>query len=1196
MEKKISLLIIITLVLQLILNVFSNIAYATSINKTTDEKRNSESYWSKTNAPVFYGTTKITIKQGIIDEFNVLDSRFRIFARDFEDGDLTPKIKHSGQVNVNEVNNYEITYTVTDSHNNTSSLVVPVIVTDDEDVKITVERTLYSTPSEWNMDLAEVSRCNYGDRQILGVFLGKNQSINARILSADTNLGIDFMNNDSYTESSTTLPMTGEWITLKNINDNIGYDAVPLVRTPVSSKDNTVINKTYKVELEYDEAISPLNYYHYLDNEDTFKQEWTASQNSYAVVESETLLLVVPFTDMKYMSNYYANGFSSIDKFLEYYQKVVEKMDEYVGLDFNPIKITDQNVRTKYVVKANVHGVGAAYYAGDHVGVNNASMRSFFEMNWGGLHELAHGYQGSLGKGEMQLGEVANNILGYYIQTDKSIYFHPGNWLGELPVIEESRNAERLAGKTFLEIDEPSRLYVIINLLDSFEGGTTYAKMFSWYREQLNLGRTMTNQDAYVEAIADIYNVNILPYMDAWGLNILSTVKAKIYESNYPLINILADMTTQDSLYTIMVGEGIDRKYSLLSNDVFQKYGITSTASLTIDIDDISVLNGKIVLLKNGENIISSYNITDFTLELTDIPIGTYYLQMPILNGYFQEHTYIQVKHDAVNTYTYTYENLKETTYDNYLKIQVLGFNFDTIAYQLAFKDDYNKVEISYPNQSKMSGNEAVTIFNSEGSIVSKATTSGGYFDFDNGTHEINLQPGYKIEITYPDKYATKVRAYNTLLNQIVPEYGAIGPTTTYTVIANGLIREDMSKEDADELAYISLKGYLTKIIDDYATTVTEKELTNKNINISGKATIINAYEQLRDADKVPYTELINAIKRGGSPQISLNATSLEYEVGTNVNLYSLIKATDNEDGPIGINKSNTTLITDFNNKVPDTYDVTYKVKDSDNNISSYTLKIKIVGNPDSEDGDEIPPVTPPITPPVTPPENGDNTEPVIPPTDEEEDGEVQPPAGEDNDTILPPEDDNTNTDIPPDEDEEEDSDNNDGNNDAILPDDDKTEDDDSDKLPPADEDLPENDGSNDTDIILPPSNNTNTTPPTIDNDKTSNDTNTSNEILIKPSIETNTQNSMVGDIEEELLVATAPLLTEEDIVNTNINDIIVPEVENEDETEIIEHSKHKNSELAENINTNYQKFILVVVLSIIIIGIITFIVEHNNN
>lgn len=1175
MKKKISLLIIITLILQLVLNAFNNIAYATSTNKTTDEKRNSESYWSKTNAPVFYGTTKITIKQGIIDEFNVLDSRFRIFAKDFEDGDLTPKIKHSGQVNVNEVNNYEITYTVTDSHNNTTSLVVPVIVTDDENAKITVERTLYTTPSVWNMDLAEFSRCNYGDRQIFGVFLAENQSINARILSAETSLRIDFMNNDSHTESSTTLPTTGEWITVQNIKDNIGYDAVPLVRTPVLSKANTVINKTYKVELEYDETISPLNYYHYLDNEDTFRQEWTSSQNSYAVVESETLLLVVPFTDMKYMSNYYANGFSSIDKFLEYYQKVVEKMDEYVGLDFNPIKITDQNVRTKYVIKANVHGIGAAYYAGDHVGVNNASMGSFFEMNWGGLHELAHGYQGSLGKGEMLLGEVSNNILGYYIQTDKSIYDKPGNWLGELPVIEESRNAERLAGKTFLEIDEPSRLYVIINLLDSFEGGTTYAKMFSWYREQLNLGRTMTNQDAYVEATADIYNVNILPYMDAWGLNISNEVKATVYESNYPLINILADMTNQDGLNTIMVSEGINRKYSLLSNDVFQKYGITSTASLTIDIDNISVLNGKIVLLKDGENIINSYNITDFTLELMDIPIGTYYLQMPILNGYSQEHTYIQIKQDGLNTYTYTYENLKETTYDNYLKMQILGYNYDTIAYQLNFKDNYNKVEISYPNQSKMSGNESVTIYNSEGSIVSKATTAGGYFDFDKGTHEIDLQPGYKIEITYPDKYATKVRAYNTLLNQIVPEYGAIGATTTYTVIDNGLIREDMNNEDADELAYISLKGYLTKIIDAYAATVTEKELTNKNINISGKATIINAYEQLRDADKVPYTELINAIKRGGSPKISLNATGLEFEVGTSVNLYSLIKATDNEDGPITISKNNTTLITDFNNKVPDTYDVTYKVKDSDNNISSFTLKIKIVDNS-----------PPPITPPVTPPENGDNTDPVIPPTDDEENGEIQPPDDEDSKPALPPEDDDTNTDIPPDVEEDDEG------NDTIPPENEETEDDDSDLLPPTDEDLPENDNS---DVILPPNTDTDVDFPTSGNDKPSHNTNTSDEI-IKPSIENNAQVSLVDDMKEELIVATAPVLTdEEDIVNTNIDEVVVPEAEpeSENESEISEQAEHKDSDQTENINTNYQKVILLVVLIIGIIGIITFIIKR---
>ena len=100
----------------------------------------------------------------------------KIHTFDFEDGDLSQKIKHSGEVKIDEVGEYEIIYTVTDSHNNTTTLTVPVIVTDDENEKITVERTIYTIPSVWNMDLAEFSRCNYGDRQILGIYLSANQS------------------------------------------------------------------------------------------------------------------------------------------------------------------------------------------------------------------------------------------------------------------------------------------------------------------------------------------------------------------------------------------------------------------------------------------------------------------------------------------------------------------------------------------------------------------------------------------------------------------------------------------------------------------------------------------------------------------------------------------------------------------------------------------------------------------------------------------------------------------------------------------------------------------------------------------------------------------------------------------------------------------------------------------------------------
>ena len=1013
MKKKVSILITIALILNMILQVFGNLSFAVTTNQT-EEKKHPESYWSTKNAPMFYGATKITLQKGIIDEFDVLDARFRIFAKDFEDGELTPYITHSGEVKVDEVGEYEITYTVTDSHKNTTTLIVPVIVTEEENTKIKVERTIYTTPSVWNMDLAEFSRCNYGDRQILGVYLSNNQSIKARIVSSESALAVNFFNNDEYTESSMTIPTTGEWVTLENRKDGIGYESVPLLRTKVLSRENTAINKSYVIELQYDETIEPLNYYHYLDDEQAFRNDWLKSGNRYGVIESETMLLVVPFLDMSYMTNYYRNGFTSLDKFLEYYQKVVEKMDEYVGLEFNPEKMTDQNVRTKYVVKANRHGIGAAYYAGDHVGVNNASMASFFEMNWGGLHELGHGYQGSLGKGEMVLGEVSNNILGHYIQIDKSIYTASGNWLGELSAIEENQNAQRLSGKTFSEVDNSTRLYVIINLLNTFEKGTTYGKLYSWYRDQLYKGRTMTNQDAYIEGIAELYKVNIIPYMEAWGLQISDETKANIYENHYPFMNILKDMVNENTLQAVINGEGMDRKYGLVSNEILQKYTTQGNMNLQIEIDDISQIQGKVIQIKDGKEVIKPIKIENSQIEET-LPVGTYFLQMPVINGYSYQYAYMQIKEDMENAQIYTYEKLENTDYDNYLMFRILGYNYDTIAYQLTFKEHYTKAEIRYPNQSKMSGSEYVKIYDTNGDIVTEDVVTGGYFDFNKGIHEITLEPGYVIEICYPNRFANKVVAYSTLTNTIIPEYKAIDTITRYTVIENGIMREDMSAENAEDVAYAQLKVHLVGMIEAYKQKVTEEELQNKRINYEEKTQIIDAYNQLREQDKIPYTSLINQIKQGGIPKITVIAPTLEFEKGTPIDVYTFIKAVDNEDGVIVIDKNSTVVKTNLKNDEAGTYFITYEVSDSDNNIGTKTIEITIIADEEDVEVPEKPeiPETPDEEKPIPPTEGEDENpvpptegeEEIVPPeTDEEDKEEIpNPPIDGDGEEIIPP-------------------------------------------------------------------------------------------------------------------------------------------------------------------------------------------------
>lgn len=106
------------------------------------------SFYSESNAPIFYGATKITIDKNVVDAFDPLDARFRIFAKDFEDGDLTPSIQcTSNNVIANVEGEYAVKYKVNDSHGNSTEISDPVIVNAEENGVFKIERTIYTMPS-----------------------------------------------------------------------------------------------------------------------------------------------------------------------------------------------------------------------------------------------------------------------------------------------------------------------------------------------------------------------------------------------------------------------------------------------------------------------------------------------------------------------------------------------------------------------------------------------------------------------------------------------------------------------------------------------------------------------------------------------------------------------------------------------------------------------------------------------------------------------------------------------------------------------------------------------------------------------------------------------------------------------------------------------------------------------------------------
>lgn len=906
-------------------------------------------YYSSKNAPLIYGTSSITIPVGT--DFDTLDTRFRVFAKDFEDGDMTAQLKVTGQVNTDKAGSYQLTYEATDSDGNKAVLQVPVTVSDNQEADIQVQRILYTIPSVWNMDLAGTNRCNYGDSQHLGIFLPADSQVKVRILKGEQELKVNLSGNDSRKESSLTIPGDQSWVTLLNEKEGQSYASVPLVTSPVMEK-GTDLDTTITLELQYDSEVKELNYYHQGDDEEAFRQQWNQEKNAYGIVENEVLTALVPYEDLEKTTNYHQNGFQTLDDFLEYWKKVVDKMDALIGLEQNPANPVNQNVRTRYLVKANANGAGAAYYAGSHVGINSASIASFFEVNWGGLHEFAHGYQGSLGKGVMGLGEVSNNILGYYIQKDKEVYPYGGNWLGDFSEREDYFNQSRIeTGEWPSGVDV--RLYAICNLLDSFEGGTTYGKMFQWYRSALQSGKTMTNTDAYAQSLAELYQVNVIPYLEAWGLEVSAETGNAIYEKKLPVISILKDMVGEDSLETVMKAAETTEAYEVVTNDSYQN--VKGNYTLSIAIDSLDSIAGKKATIWDGSQKIREFTIDAEEIILENLPVGVYSLQMPVSAEHSSDSRYLVVQ-EGENKSAITYARLSEYTYDKSMALKLQGI-YHTYGCEVHFNSDYTKAEVRFHGASMGSDAPYLKILDETGKVIKeeKVSLSGDafYFNYQQGNYSVDLKPGYVIEVHHPNQ--AKIQMFAGVTGQQTTAFGAENTTARYIVQEGGLRRESMTEEVADEAWYQLLKPVLEKTITDYQNSATEAELSDPKVNRAAREAVMIAYLNLKQEDQAPYTEFISKIQMAdsveGTAGAEVNTAPLVGGVGiahiargyeVEEFLYEAVSAYDFEDGTIDIDKDNTRIKTELDVNTPGSYQVEYFVSDSEGKEGTYTLTVVV--------------------------------------------------------------------------------------------------------------------------------------------------------------------------------------------------------------------------------------------------------------
>lgn len=932
------------------------------------------SYYSVRNKPVFYGATEITIDKNVTDKFDIKDSRFRIFAKDFEDGDLTHKIKCT-YINVNPTRegNYKVKYLVYDSHYNLTEITVPVHVLGKEEKECKIVRTLYTLPSMWNLDMIGVGRCHAGDRQILGIYLPANSSAQIKVLDADKNISVNCLNNYSTRESGVTINCNSSaYQTIKNVNAGVSYDSVPLLTSAVQAQ-GVALDKTYQIELLFRDDVKPLDYFYYKDDEAKFKTNWRASTNSFGIIDGEALMVVTPFADIDSLpdKNKTNTGslLPSLDAYLEYYLNVVNRMDEMIGLSLMPTKITDQNVRVKYLAKANANTGAGAYYNGNHIAVGSASASALFHYGWGTLHEIGHGYQGSLGRGtaggtNICLNETGNNILAHYVQIDKSLYKVAGDWMGgSLANIENSRNQKRLAGNdifnnndgTYTNVQE--KLYCIVNLLDSFEGSESYSKLFSFYRSLVYANNKNTNiytiPDVYALFFADEYNANIISYLKSWTMSITPAVEKDIMSRKLASYSILADSVNADSLDEIKQGKNISTKYSLIVDSTLKKYDIKGDLNVTLNIDNLNLIKNKnVALTKNGE-IVRIVKINSNTITFSNLPADRYMLRMPTNFDYNTPLCTLDIRQGA-NAISYDYTRL-DTAIEHYTRIGIRGI-YNTFGFTLSLSNQNTLATISLGganlgNQTTEWKSDAkkdtvfvsVTIYNADKSmVIDKLEVKGSqYFSQLTLTNPtLNLQYGYKICI-----YSVRpqnVNVYSTYTGAQITDYNTTDSNIEYEITAEGLKLVNKADFDTKEVVYNALKTTLQTRIKNYIDSATAEELENREMNTAVKLQIISAYNNLRASDRAEYDEFIATLKRGGKPQITAKSTKINLYGKHSLDLYSLISITDYEDFVIESNANNVEIDTNLNLKKSGSYYVNYIVTDSDGNQATFRMQIVV--------------------------------------------------------------------------------------------------------------------------------------------------------------------------------------------------------------------------------------------------------------
>lgn len=479
----------------------------------------------------------------------------------------------------------------------------------------TKTQQLYTVGNTSYENGAGTTKGNGHDCQHLGIWVPKGTTF--KIRQTNTALGQDLTlkmrNDDSQTEQRYTLNKDGSWLEITAI-----ADSVPLISSVYSANGE-------KPEVEFTvEGTEKLPVYEFGGDEAAFYKEWDELNAPFAVFLSEYTIWLVPARDKT------NNQVGSLDDLLLWYDNMIRQYNSFVGLSKNATEVWNQDSGTRYFIKVNRHGAGAAYYSVVETAPNGDSLIGYMNTgNWGPLHEVGHGYDTV----NFNSAEIWNNVMAHYYQVSA---FGAGRWLNSSEAARAGHEKERAENGYFKTNNYGSKLYFWVNMLDKLGPQKTSAYAYQLYRSNKANGiANLGGHDFYVDAYTRGSGYNVSAWFDMWGFTVSDSVKqalieAETYQNVYPLRNLVSDDATAETIRQAML---LTSKYSLVETQELLNYFKSAdaiTGTLTVHLDDTSfaVTEGQKLRITDGVNTVKEVEITAQDMTI-DLPIGYYNIIVP---------------------------------------------------------------------------------------------------------------------------------------------------------------------------------------------------------------------------------------------------------------------------------------------------------------------------------------------------------------------------------------------------------------------------------------------------------------------------------------------------------------------------------------------------------------------------------------